>query len=194
MSEGFPSLRPKNLALVGLVPCRDCRKGVSKRARSCPHCGCPRPGRRGSRFWNFLLWLGIIVVLMVIVAAIAVPNLLEARRRSNESAAIAHLKTLFVAQTQFRTMKMGGATRYAKTFQELVDHRLIDSSFLKDKKGAYRYILKDVGVGSFKAWAIPVLPEGRGHRRFYVDESGRITYSLFRDSNWPDASSSGIDD
>ena len=43
-------------------------------------------------------WLMIVIAIIAIIAAIAIPNLIEARKGSNEAAAIGALRTLTTAQ------------------------------------------------------------------------------------------------
>ena len=50
-----------------------------------------------------LIELMIVIAIIAIIAAIAIPNLLAARLNSNESAAIATLRNIISAQSQFQT-------------------------------------------------------------------------------------------
>ncbi|MFQ5845333.1 MAG: DUF2950 family protein, partial [Planctomycetota bacterium] len=50
-----------------------------------------------------LIELMIVIAIIAIIAAIAVPNLISARLSSNETAAVATLRTIITAQSQFQT-------------------------------------------------------------------------------------------
>jgi prepilin-type N-terminal cleavage/methylation domain-containing protein len=50
-----------------------------------------------------LIELMIVIAIIAIIAAIAIPNLLSARLNSNETAAIATLRNVISAQSQFQT-------------------------------------------------------------------------------------------
>ena len=50
-----------------------------------------------------LIELMIVIAIIAIIAAIAIPNLLSARLNSNETAAIATLRNIISAQSQFQT-------------------------------------------------------------------------------------------
>jgi len=70
-----------------------------------------------------LIELMIVIAIIAIIAAIAIPNLLSARLTSNETAAIATLRTLISAQSQFQTTaradgNVNGVGEYG-TFGEL---------------------------------------------------------------------------
>lgn len=69
-----------------------------------------------------------VVAIIAIIAAIAIPNLLQARMRSNESSAVTLLRKYYDAQQTFREQKLGslpenslrgGATGYADNFSLL---------------------------------------------------------------------------
>jgi len=49
-----------------------------------------------------LIELMIVIAIIAIIAAIAIPNLLEARKNGNETAAIGAMKTIGAAQSIFR--------------------------------------------------------------------------------------------
>ncbi len=56
--------------------------------------------QRGTGFT--LVELMIVIAIIAIIAAIAIPNLLSARLNANQSAAVAMLRTISTAQTQFQ--------------------------------------------------------------------------------------------
>lgn len=69
-----------------------------------------------------------VVAIIAIIAAIAIPNLLQARMRSNESSAVTLLRKYYEAQQTFKSQKngslpenslRGGSTGYADNFSLL---------------------------------------------------------------------------
>lgn len=84
-----------------------------------------------------LIELLIVVVIIGIIAAIAIPNLLASRRASNEASAIASLRTLHGAQLAFQATK--GAGEYSQYLAELRDQQLIDTVLGSGQKSGYLF-------------------------------------------------------
>jgi prepilin-type N-terminal cleavage/methylation domain-containing protein len=83
----------------------------------------PGRSRRGLARGFTLIELMIVVVVIAVIAAIAIPNLLSARIGSNETAAIATLRELISAQSQFQARALADGDNdgigEAGTFAEL---------------------------------------------------------------------------
>lgn len=82
-----------------------------------------------------LIELLIVVVIIGIIAAIAIPNLLAARRSANEGSAISSLRTLHGAQMTYQATTGGG--NYAPTLPTLQTPGLIDSVLGGGTKSGY---------------------------------------------------------
>jgi type IV pilus assembly protein PilA len=76
-----------------------------------------------------LIELLIVVAIIGIIAAIAIPNLLASRRAANEASAISSVRTINTAQATYSSTVGGGA--YAANLSSLQTNGLID-----DKLGA----------------------------------------------------------
>ena len=76
-----------------------------------------------------LIELLIVVAIIGIIAAIAIPNLLASRRAANEASAVSSIRTINTAQATYSSTIGSGA--YAGTLAALRDGGLID-----DKLGA----------------------------------------------------------
>lgn len=84
-----------------------------------------------------LIELLIVVVIIGIIAAIAIPNLLASRRASNEASAISSMRTLHGAQATYHSTYGGG--RYAVALTDLSDPNLIDSTLGSGTKSGYNF-------------------------------------------------------
>jgi hypothetical protein len=121
-----------------------------------------------------------------IVAAIAIPNLIEARKSANEAAAIGSLRTLVTAQALFQASDMDGdgAMNYAPSLDVLAERGLIDPVLGGSVKQGYVFTLERGDDGfTFKARAEPMEPGETGQRYFFVDESGVIRFNYWEPAN-----------
>ena len=138
-----------------------------------------------------LIELLIVVLIVGIIAAIAIPNLLAARRSANEGSAISSLRTLHGAQMTYQTSVgsgnyagTNGSTGDATGLAVLQAARLIDMSLGIGTKGGYNFIgaISIAGVGTpatFFFSANPVSDTGvtkSGTRRFCTTQTGLIRY------------------
>jgi prepilin-type N-terminal cleavage/methylation domain-containing protein len=124
-----------------------------------------------------LVEIMIVVAIIALLAAIAIPNLLRARLNANESAAIAAMQTLVSSATSFRAANpqyptnLGCLTAVAPPY---IDTQLGCANATCLKQG-YNFAL--VGAtNSFTATAQPENTGITGVRSFFVDSSGVIRY------------------
>lgn len=120
-----------------------------------------------------LVEIMIVVAIIALLAAIAIPNLLRARLNANESAAIAAMQTISSGATSFR----GANPAYPTTLADLSSAQppYIDSVLGGGTKQGYVYNLTGT-ANAFSATSIPSVPGTTGLRSFFVDESGVIRF------------------
>jgi len=130
-----------------------------------------------------LVEIMIVVAIIALLAAIAIPNLLRARLAANESAAIAALKTVASAAHTFRAANPAYPTSLGDLFTGLTPP-YIDSVLASGTKQGYSFNLTAVtstggtaGDSGFEATANPVSVGVTGNRYFFVDTSGVIRWS-----------------
>ncbi len=85
-----------------------------------------------------LIELLIVVVIIGIIAAIAIPNLLAARRSANEGSAISSMRTVHGAQATHASTY--GAGNYAAALSDLGTNGLIDSVLAAGQKSGYNFV------------------------------------------------------
>ncbi|MCW5767008.1 MAG: hypothetical protein KIT68_13660 [Phycisphaeraceae bacterium] len=170
--------------------CPYCAEAIPPAAAKCPHCGepmgggaAPPPPARGSRAALIAIVAGVCVFGMIcfigMVAAIALPNLIEARKHGNEAVAIGSLKTVSTAQVVFREgdKDRDGVRNYAADLAALGDTSLIDPVLGTGVKQGYAFEL----VGTDDAWmalASPVAPGTTGDRYFVTNHEGIVYYAF----------------
>jgi prepilin-type N-terminal cleavage/methylation domain-containing protein len=140
-----------------------------------------------------LIELLIVVVIIGIIAAIAIPNLLAARRSANEGSAISSMRTLHGAQMTYQATQ--GAGNYAGTdsatadkvaITSLASAGLVDSVLggASTTKSGYVFegAMDVAGTGTpatFCFTANPVTASGvtaTGTRRFAIQTEGVLRY------------------
>ena len=135
-----------------------------------------------------LIELLIVVAIILIIAAIAIPNLLRARITANETSAVGSLRTINTASVQYSTTYGIG---FPKALTDLgpaagggaptaTSADLIDSVLAAGAKSGYNFIYAAVdsdGNGTMDTYTIngdPTTPGTTGQRFFFTDQSGVI--------------------
>jgi type IV pilus assembly protein PilA len=131
-----------------------------------------------------LIELLIVVAIILIIAAIAIPNLLRARISANESAAVGALRTVNTAEISYNSTYP--TVGFASTLQILGDGGtatncggstaptstgacLIDSALESGTKSGYSFAISNVTGTPFSTYNIiaqPVTPNQTGVRYF----------------------------
>ena len=117
----------------------------------------------------------VIIVPIGLVAAIAIPNLLAARRAANEGATIAVLRKIHSAEATYQAT--AGAGRFG-TLDELAAHNLISPEVADGMHSGYLYQIElteneDEELG-FEVTSVPMSYPNSGRRSFFVNEVGVI--------------------
>lgn len=122
-----------------------------------------------------LIELMIVVAIIAIIAAIAIPNLLRSRIQSNEAATIGNLRTIVAAQTSYSASN----SVYAVDFGELTDPdpAYLDGTWVT--RSGYTYAMAPQNEGlAYTVNANPAQADVSGVRFFFVDTSGVIRHDL----------------
>ena len=132
-----------------------------------------------------LIELMIVVAIIAIIAAIAIPNLLRSRMTANEGAAIGTMRTLSSAQQQFQSAAIApfasGMGDYAASIAALgvPVPPFVDTALATGTKQGYLFVTVNTGVDGapqFTANGDPLVPGASGNRGFFCDESGLLTW------------------
>lgn len=84
-----------------------------------------------------LIELLVVVTIMGVLAALAVPSLLSARRSANEGSAIATLRTVFNAEMTHQAT--AGSGNFAGSLSALREAYLIDETVASGTKAGFRF-------------------------------------------------------
>jgi type IV pilus assembly protein PilA len=137
-----------------------------------------------------LIELLIVVAIILIIAAIAIPNLLRSRMAANEASAVGSLRTINTAEVTFSTTynsvgfgsltALGGAvgTCATPTGATSTGACLIDGVLAAGQKSGYNFTITNLTgapvVVTYTATALPVVIGQSGQRGFCTDQSGVI--------------------
>ncbi len=131
-----------------------------------------------------LIELLIVVAIILIIAAIAIPNLLRSKMAANEASAVGSMRTLNTAAVTYSTTyggypgalsNLGPATPATSTSADLVDSVLAGGT-----KSGYTFTYtagaadSSGNIQSYTVAAAPVTVGTTGQRRFFTDQSGVI--------------------
>jgi len=131
-----------------------------------------------------LIELLIVVAIILIIAAIAIPNLLRSKMAANEASAVGSLRTLNTACVTYSTTyggypnalsDLGPAASATSTAADL-----IDSVLKSGTKSGYTFTYTKGGtdasgnVLSYTIASAPVTANTTGQRTFFTDQSGVI--------------------
>ena len=148
-----------------------------------------------------LIELLIVVAIILIIAAIAIPNLMRSKMAANESSAISSLRTINTAEVTYATIYPsvgysndlpslgglpaacsvpGGATSATAC---IVDEVLATATSLANAKSGYFFTYGGlIAVGgintSYTVTASPTIVGTAGQRYFFTDQSGVLRYGL----------------
>jgi type IV pilus assembly protein PilA len=148
-----------------------------------------------------LIELLIVVAIILIIAAIAIPNLLRSKMAANEASAVGSLRTILTANVTFNsTYGVGFATNLATlgspnpppavatcAASELLDPVLSAAITAGTAKSGYYFTYAGqtaftgtlpagcaAGWQTFDVAAIPAVPGTTGQRTFCIDQTGVI--------------------
>ena len=108
-----------------------------------------------------LVELLIVVAIIGIIAAIAIPNLMASRRAANEGSAQSATRTIHSAQVTYQAT--AGAGAYATDLNALRTQSLIDNVLGSGTKSGYRYeIVEQAGFNAEAVYGVYAFPVTTG--------------------------------
>jgi prepilin-type N-terminal cleavage/methylation domain-containing protein len=136
-----------------------------------------------------LIELLIVVAVILVIAAIAIPNLLRSRMAANEASAVASIRSINTSQVVYQStynigfaatllsLGDGGAAANctAPTLPISTSSCLIDATLASGSKSGYNFLYTPVASGAvistYGVNADPISAGGSGQRHFFSDET-----------------------
>ena len=129
-----------------------------------------------------LIELLIVVAIIGIIAAIAVPNLLKSRQAANEASATSSIRTIGTGQATYQSTA-GLGKDFATALSNLQGANFVDSTLGSGSKSGYSFATTGTASTStapsyFDSTATPLSTgnTGTGNRSFYSNE----TYVIYQ--------------
>lgn len=132
-----------------------------------------------------LIELMIVITIILIIAAIAIPNLLRSRMSANEAGAAGGMRTISTAEVNYQTAGIDAATNGVGKYATLTSlgtgvTPFIDPALSSGQKNGYTFQANptfEAGtVPRYTAIATPSQSGATGFRAYFVDESGVIRF------------------
>ena len=137
-----------------------------------------------------LIELLIVVAIILIIAAIAIPNLLRARIAANESSAVASIRTINTAEISYNSayptvgfangLSLLAGSCTGATLPTSTAACLIDSQLGSGSKSGYTFTSTATGspiLSSYAAWANPQTQNTTGVRSFCSVSDAVVRYT-----------------
>ncbi|MFO7897806.1 MAG: prepilin-type N-terminal cleavage/methylation domain-containing protein [Planctomycetota bacterium] len=117
-----------------------------------------------------LVELMIVLAIIAIVAAFAIPNLMKSRMSANETSAVGGLRAIMSAQATYMN-------RYGLygTLAQLNTEGLIDDSIASGRKSGYLYGEIDTGYDYAYCFAAAPVEDGKsGQKEYSITQKGTV--------------------
>lgn len=131
-----------------------------------------------------LIEMVVVVAIILIIAAIAIPNMVQARSSANESAAVADMQTINVAMTSYNynyshlgyaaNLNLLGGTNCEPP--DSTSACLIDTVLAAGSKDGYTFTAAGIGTPAEQYLAAAVPVSATGNRSFCTTELGGVHF------------------
>ncbi len=137
-----------------------------------------------------LIELLIVIAIILVIAAIAIPNLMHSRMAANESSAAGCIRSLATAQVAYQStypsvgfacsLSALGPASSSSVAVSSTAAGLIDGVLASGQKAGYTYALANctgTPAYTYQSTAAPMQVGSSGQRAFCSDQSGIIKYA-----------------
>ena len=129
--------------------------------------------KKGSKGFT-LVEIMIVVAIIALIAAIAIPNLLRARHNANEGAAVGNVHTLVAALESYRAAQTPPTYPAVLTDLSGATPPYCDAVLASGARQGYNFTYTRASASQYTLNANPATSGVTGTRGFFSDESGVI--------------------
>ncbi len=133
-----------------------------------------------------LIELMIVVAIIAIIAAIAIPNLLRSRMSANEASAVGGIRTISTGEISYQAAgivpdAVTGVGQYGNLAAlGATTPSFIDAAIATGTKSGYTFVaiaVANSSAPSYTATAVPASAGSTGTKAYFVDQSGVIRFT-----------------
>ncbi|HEV3041734.1 MAG TPA: prepilin-type N-terminal cleavage/methylation domain-containing protein [Candidatus Angelobacter sp.] len=140
-----------------------------------------------------LIELLIVVAIILIIAAIAIPNMLRTKQNANEAAAVSDMRSIVTAEATYsnsygttngfasKLAALGPAATCDAAHACIIDQNLGCAAEPCSRNGYNFFLMSDSGAAPFVDFAITASPaqwNGTGSKNFCAAEDGVLRYEV----------------
>lgn len=118
-----------------------------------------------------LVTSGMVLFIIPVIAAIAIPNLMAARRSANEGSSISTIRTIAKAQGN---STFNGKMLKCSSLADLAKNKIVNENLADGENNGYRFAINDFPFGGCEITATPISPSHGTRSFYYSTEDGKI--------------------
>jgi type IV pilus assembly protein PilA len=127
-----------------------------------------------------LIELLIVVAIILIIAAIAIPNLLKSRIAANEASAVSSMHAIITAEITYSTIS--SPSGFSQKLSDLGPGQgdYVDANLAGGQKSGYNFTYAPVGNAPYPGFtfnADPIIRSVTGQRSFYTDQTNVMRFN-----------------
>jgi type IV pilus assembly protein PilA len=127
-----------------------------------------------------LIELLVVVAIILIIAAIAVPNFLKARISANEASAVSSMHAIITAEITYSTIS--SPSGFSQKLSDLgpAQGNYVDANLASGQKSGYNFTYAPVGVAPYPGYtfnADPIIRSVTGQRSYYTDQTNVMRFN-----------------